>query len=119
MAKQKKKPDLPDPMALTQTEEIVLSALTFRDRYGLEIIEAVKETSGGARTIGFSSLYPTLKKLEAKGYVESRWGDEEPEEITGARRRYYRITGAGARALDLKRSFLTNLSSFGAMGGVG
>ena len=94
-----------DPdLSLTPNQEIILAALRLRRRYGLEIIEAI-ENSGG-KQIGFNSLYPNLKKLEKKGFVKSEWGDEPPEDHTGARRKYYRITGTGVQALDIKRQQL-------------
>ena len=61
-------------LSLTPNQEVILSALRFRKRYGLEIMEAI-EKSGG-KQIGFNSLYPNLKKLEKKGFVISEWGDE-------------------------------------------
>ena len=91
-------------LSLTPNQEIILSALRLRRRYGLEIIEAI-ENSGG-KQIGFNSLYPNLKKLEKKGFVKSEWGDEPPEDHTGARRKYYRITGTGVQALGIKRQQL-------------
>jgi DNA-binding PadR family transcriptional regulator len=105
-----------DPLDLTPTEEMVLNVV-HRERYGLEIIDVIAKTSGGKRKIGFSSLYPTLKKLEEKGFVTSRWGDETPEELTGARRRYYKITGAGSCALNAKELFLGELRTGVVTGG--
>lgn len=105
-----------DPLDLTPTEEMVLYAVRDRERYGLEIIDAIAKASNGKRKIGFSSLYPTLKKLEEKGFVTSRWGDETPEELTGARRRYYVIAGEGSRALNAKEMFLSGLRSVMAIG---
>ncbi|MBK4729825.1 helix-turn-helix transcriptional regulator [Oxynema sp. CENA135] len=98
-----------DPLNLTLTEEAILNALMFRERYGLEIMNAIAQASHGDRTIGFSSLYPTLRKLEKRGFVTSRWGDERPDETTGARRRYYKITGSGIRAIEKKQTFLKTL----------
>ncbi|MFM7885386.1 MAG: PadR family transcriptional regulator [Pseudanabaena sp.] len=100
-----------DPLDLTHTEEMVLYAVRDRERYGLAIIEAIMKASNGKRKIGFSSLYPTLKKLEDKGFVTSRWGDETPEKVTGARRRYYVIADEGIRALNEREFFLNGLTS--------
>lgn len=98
-----------DPdLSLTPNQEIILSALRFRKRYGLEIIEAIEQSGG--KQIGFNSLYPNLKKLEKKGFVVSEWGDEPPEEHTGARRKYYRITGTGAQALEAKQQLLESVA---------
>lgn len=95
-------------LRLTPNQEVILSALRFHRRYGLEIMAAI-EKSGG-KQIGFNSLYPNLKKLEQKGFVKSEWGDEPPEEHTGARRKYYRITGTGAQALDVKQRLLESVA---------
>ena len=105
MVKENKK----DPLNLTLTEESILHALMFRERYGLEIMKAIAKASKGRKTIGFSSLYPNLRKLEKKGFVTSRWGDETPEENTGARRRYYQITGSGMAAVKQKQEYLNVL----------
>ena len=95
-------------LRLTPNQEVILSALRFRKRYGLEILEAI-EKSGG-KQIGFNSLYPNLKKLEQKGFIKSEWGDEAPEEHTGARRKYYQITGTGAQALKAKQQLLESVA---------
>ena len=95
-------------LSLTPNQEVILSALRFRNRYGLEIMEAI-EKSGG-KLIRFNSLYPNLKKLEKKGFVKSSWGDEAPEKHTGARRKYYQITETGIKALEAKQQLLENVA---------
>lgn len=95
---------------LSPKEEAVLSSVLYRERYGLEIMDAVKEASGRKIQLGFGSLYPTLHKLEKKGFLEARWGDETPEERGGARRRYYKITGLGEKVLAEKQRFLNDLA---------
>ena len=95
-------------LSLTPNQEVILSALRFRNRYGLEIMQAI-EKSGG-KLIRFNSLYPNLKKLEKKGFVESSWGDEAPEKHTGARRKYYQITGTGIKALEAKQQLLESVA---------
>lgn len=91
-------------LSLTPNQEIILAALRYRRRYGLEIIKAIEESGG--KHVRFNSLYPNLKKLEGKGLVTSEWGDDPPDEHTGARRKYYRITGLGLKALDLKQQLI-------------
>ena len=95
-------------LSLTPNQEVILSALRFRNRYGLEIIQAI-EKSGG-KSIRFNSLYPNLKKLEEKGFVKSEWGSEAPEKHTGARRKYYQITGIGTQALEAKQQLLERVA---------
>ncbi len=101
-----KEPDL----SLTPNQEVILCALRFRQRYGLEILSAI-EKSGG-KQLGFNSLYPNLKKLEKKGFVKSQWGDEPPEQHTGARRKYYRITKTGVQALEAKQQLLEGVAQW-------
>ena len=46
-----------------------------------------------------------LSRMEKKGYVDSRWGDDT-EERSGARKRYYRLTGLGERVLNIQQESL-------------
>lgn len=93
-------------------EELVLLALCCKELYGLQIPKAMEEASGGKRQMGIGTLYPVLHSLERKGLIESRWGDEEREERGGARRRYYKLTGAGVATLEAVQSFRSNLISW-------
>ncbi len=94
---------------LTPLEEDLLTLVIGKELYGLQIIKAIEEAEN--RKVSFSSLYPTLHRLEGKGYLEARWGNELPEERENARRRYYRATGLGERALretQLRRQSLAD-----------
>ena len=82
---------------ITLPQIYVLTALVEKDRYGLEIINAVKEQSNYKIIVG--SLYNVLAKLEREGLVESYWKDEKTNERRGNRRRYYKITGTGIEAI--------------------
>ena len=44
------------------------------------------------------SLYPALQRLQANGWVTSKWGASP----TGRRARYHTITAAGRRVLGAK-----------------
>jgi len=90
---------MPEIPKLSGREMLILSVLTQGEKYGLEIVDAVKKSSQGKESISLGTLYTTLHRIEKKGFVESRWG-EATEERGGARRRYYRPTALGARALN-------------------
>ena len=53
------------------------------------------------------TVYGVLDRLEAAGWITSRWEDDQPVEVNRPRRRFYRLTphGAseGARLLDERR----------------
>jgi len=73
-------------------EQILTVLLRYGELYGLQIRELIEQDFG--RKVSFGSLYPTLRRLERGGFVTARWGNEQPVERGGARRRYYRRTGS-------------------------
>jgi DNA-binding PadR family transcriptional regulator len=93
-------------LELTRLETVLLSALASKRRYGLEIRDTVKKVTGGRQSLSLGGLYPALARLERRGLVTSEWGESTPER-RGARRRYYEITGHGARALADTRDVLS------------
>ncbi|WP_083887185.1 PadR family transcriptional regulator [Nodosilinea nodulosa] len=93
----------------TLREQIVLFAIGYQERYGLEIQRAVKECSGGTESISIGSLYPTLHSLEQKGLVSSRFGEEVVEERGGARRRYYSLTSDGLSCIQAIQQYQSEL----------
>ena len=79
--------------------------------------EDVRAEMAGAelmRLAGVSSgtLYPILLRFEKAGLLESRWEEETPEVLGRPRRRFYRMTQAGAKvaheALGELSSSITN-----------
>lgn len=56
---------------------------------GSEIARLVHVASG--------TLYPILIRLEEAEWLESRWEEQEPQELGRPRRRLYRMTGLGAK----------------------
>jgi PadR family transcriptional regulator, regulatory protein PadR len=99
---------------ISPKEELLLLVLYQKELYGLQIQQAVKESSGGLRQIRIGSLYPMLHGLETKGHVQSRWGDETHDDRGGARRRYYKLTAAGNAAVEFIQSFHRNLLNWKA-----
>lgn len=74
---------------------VVLSILDGGESYGYAIIQRVRELSDGRIEWTDGMLYPVLHRLEAQGYVRSRWGQSE----SGRKRKYYVLTAEGKRAL--------------------
>ncbi|MEC4986150.1 MAG: PadR family transcriptional regulator [Oscillatoria sp. PMC 1068.18] len=103
---------MPKKIELSALEQDILTVLDFHELYGLQIIQAIEEVSGGKRKLGVGSLYPTLHRMEKKGFVKSKWGDDRLEERGGARRKYYQITGLGKRVLKETQQFRINLTSW-------
>ena len=78
---------------------LVLAILSEGESYGYAIIKRVGELSGGELQWTDGMLYPLLHRLERNGLVEAVWGRSE----TGRRRKYYRLTPAGAEQLSRQR----------------
>jgi DNA-binding PadR family transcriptional regulator len=86
----------------------ILLALVDRDRHGLGIAEHVQQFSGGRVSLGPGTLYGAIKRLLDLGLLEDR--DEGPRgESTDPRRRYYRLSPLGRRALELETRELANV----------
>ncbi|WP_042461522.1 PadR family transcriptional regulator [Neobacillus dielmonensis] len=77
---------------------LLLSMISNRDMYGYEMMKILKETSGEQYEMGEGTLYPALKRLEKKEWIESYWKDTD-----SGRRKYYHLTDKGTAELEEKR----------------
>jgi DNA-binding PadR family transcriptional regulator len=74
--------------------------------YGMAIRQEIEDRTG--RDVGIGSLYSTLDRMEAKGFLSSTLGNPTPER-GGRAKRFYRIEPAGVSALRRAREMYTNL----------
>ena len=81
-------------------ELMILALLEERERHGYDLARLIGERSLGAISFHVASLYPTLYRMEDKGLIEGRW----VEKAGHRRRRNYRLTAAGRKALKSHRS---------------
>ncbi len=91
--------DIDKDLVAASATPLVLAILSEGESYGYAVIKRVAELSGGELRWTEGMLYPLLHRLERNGLVEAFWGRSE----TGRRRKYYRLTGAGAEHLDRQR----------------
>lgn len=80
-----------------QREAEILSVLIGVERYGREIRNKFAEVF--KKNIPYGSLYTTLDRMEAKGLVESWYGEVTPERQEN-RKRYFRVTGQGQKVFN-------------------
>lgn len=73
---------------------LVLAQLSGGERYGYQILTALRDKSGGRVDLRAGTLYPILHKLEAAGCVTSRW-----DETSGRDRKWYALTERGRKQL--------------------
>ncbi len=69
--------------------------------YGYQLIQSIRERSGGHLHIKEGALYPALHKLEQQGFLEV-----EHRQVSGRVRKYYRLGAKGRRATEDKLSEL-------------
>jgi len=81
-------------------ELLVLILLEGRPRHGYDIGKLIEERSNGQIRFRIGSLYPILFRLEDRGLIAGRWLEKDGER----RRRCYRLTPAGRKALQAQRS---------------
>jgi transcriptional regulator len=80
-------------------ELLILSLLEAEARHGYQLSRLIEARSRGALRFNVASLYPLLYRLEKKGWVQGRWVEAAGER----RRRFYRLTPEGRKALAAHR----------------
>ena len=93
---------------LGEFEQLVLLALVRmgKEGYGMTVRRELEATSG--RSVSIGSVYSTLDRLEAKGYLTSEHG--EPEPVRGGRaKRTFRVKREGLIALARSRDLLSKM----------
>ncbi|HTE58263.1 MAG TPA: PadR family transcriptional regulator [Verrucomicrobiae bacterium] len=88
---------------LPQVAFSILLALSLKERHGYEIIKQVEEDSNGKIKLGPGALYTSIKQLRSKGLIR------EVKRPNDSRRRYYKLSGAGAKALESELEYYENV----------
>jgi transcriptional regulator len=78
---------------------IVLKLLRAGPANGWELTQSIQVVSKGALDVNYGSLYPALRRLEAKGWLKGRWGTSD----NNRRARFYELTAAGLTQLEAER----------------
>jgi PadR family transcriptional regulator len=81
-------------------EMLILSLVEARARHGYEIGKLIEARSGGRLTFALPTLYPTLLRLETRGWIKGRWVEKPGER----ERCFYRLTSEGRRVLVSQRA---------------
>jgi len=87
------------PSHLGEFEQLVLLALLRLDdqAYGVAVHREITRRTG--RRTSYGTVYATLARLEAKGFVTARMG-EPTAERGGRRKRFFTLLAPGRRALE-------------------
>src|ERR1019366_1328277 len=79
---------------------IVLRLLRAGPANGWDLTQSIQTVSRGALDVNYGSVYPALRRLEAKGLVSARCAASEQNR----RARYYDLTPAGRKQLIVERA---------------
>jgi PadR family transcriptional regulator, regulatory protein PadR len=91
---------------------LILRTLQTESRHGWAISERIQQISRDVLRVNQGSLYPALHRLERQGWIKAETGISE----LGRRARFYRLTPAGRKQLEVETSDWTRLA--GAIGRV-
>ena len=95
-----KSPGLDRELKKGSAELLILSLVEDQPRHGYDLSKLIETRSGGLLAFRVASLYPLLYRLEKRGWIHGRWIEKAGQR----RRRYYRLTPAGAQVLEAQRN---------------
>jgi PadR family transcriptional regulator PadR len=75
---------------------LVLKTLQAGPRHGWDIAQRIQQVSREILRVGQGSLYPSLHRLEAQGWITSEWGASE----NNRKAKFYKLTAAGRKQLS-------------------
>ena len=77
---------------------LILKALSLEPMHGFGIARRIEQTSQGVFKINPGSLMVAFQRLERAGWLDSAWQASG----SGRRAKYYTLTAAGRRQLDVE-----------------
>ena len=78
---------------------LILKTLSLEPMHGFGIARRVEQISRGVFKVNPGSLLTALQRLERAGWLDAEWRQTE----NARRARYYALTEAGRRQLDVER----------------
>jgi DNA-binding PadR family transcriptional regulator len=99
-----------DRSTLTMTPAIyqILLSLADAERHGYGIMQEVAQRTEDEVRLGPGTLYRSIKQMRKAGLIEATETDDRLDE-DGDRRRFYRISKTGRRALEEEAERLARL----------
>jgi transcriptional regulator len=75
---------------------LILKALSLEPLHGVGVLNRIEQITGGKFRVSFGSLFPSLHRMEEKGWLTAEWRATE----ANRRGKYYRLTAAGESQLE-------------------
>lgn len=77
---------------------LILKALPLGPLHGVGISRRITQITRDAFQVSFGSLFPSLHRMEEKGWLEAEWRTSE----NNRRAKYYRLTSSGRAQLKVE-----------------
>lgn len=78
---------------------LILKALALEPLHGVGIVRRIEQITRGTFSVSFGSLFPSLHRMEERGWLAAEWRSSE----NNRRAKYYRLTKAGQRQLEVEQ----------------
>lgn len=98
--------DRPDILQGT-LDLLILRTLSVGAMHGWSISQRIQQVSGDVLQVQQGSLYPSLHRLQRRGWITSQWGTSE----NNRRAKFYRLTEQGEAQLDVETERWQRLSA--------
>ncbi|HEY9228638.1 MAG TPA: PadR family transcriptional regulator [Gemmatimonadaceae bacterium] len=95
------------PLLQGTLDLLVLKTLSWGPRHGYAIARRIEEVTDDALRIEEGSLYPSLYRMEKRGWIQAAWGKSE----IGQRIKIYSLTPAGRAQLRAESAQWTNFTT--------
>ena len=79
---------------------LILKVAALGPIHGYAIAQRIQQISREVLQVQQGSLYPALHRMEAKGWLQAEWAGTD----TGRQAKFYSLTRAGRRQLDVETS---------------
>jgi len=77
---------------------LILKALSLEPLHGVGVSRRITQITRGAFQVSFGSLFPSLHRMEERGWVEAEWRASE----NSRRAKYYRLSSSGRAQLKIE-----------------
>ncbi len=85
---------------------LILQVVSLGTLHGYAIAQRLNQISKEALQVQQGSLYPALHRLEKRGWLRAEWRTAD----SGREAKFYALTAAGRRRLDVERTEWSRLS---------
>ncbi len=86
---------------------LILKTLALEAMHGWGVAQRIQQISKEVLQVQQGSLYPALHRLEQQGWIEAEWRPSE----NNRRAKYYSLTRAGRKELELETANWERLSA--------